>query len=207
MLNKKINEIETDEEFAEFSTILTKIKNSHAVATIKQATIKPDGNYAYMDLQQAVAKTRTLVQIDGGYLYITLQNIRRVDVKKIKNYWEMVLQRGTVNFAKGKENDYLFAFDIIKEELQAGFVYNLSAMQPIFASSDGDDDLKFVFPLQNAWCGTNEVSIYDIEYEEAMRDENENNIYDESNYDDEDFDYDEEAEEENEEIIGNDEYL
>lgn len=203
---RRLVDIETKEEFAELSEILAKVRNAHAVGTIKQAALKENGEYSYIDLQQDVTETRTILQIEGSYFYVTIENIRRNSVRKMKTMWNTVLQRGTQQFEKGKANDYLFTIDIVHNELEKGLVYSVSAVQPIFVSSDGDTDLKFVFPLDCARCSKDEVSMYDIEYEEAIREESGNDVYNFKNEDEDDEESNEESAEESEDFISNDKY-
>lgn len=209
MINKRLVELETKDDFAELTEILSKVHNAHAVGTIKQAAIDKNGEYSYIDLQQDVAESKTIFQINGDYFYITIQNLRRTDVKKMKTHWNTVLQRGTQQFKKGKENDYIFTIDVIQNELQVGFVYGISAAQPIFVSSDGDTDLVFVFPMENVMCSKSELSMYDIEYEESVREDSQNDVYNfkgeqEEEEKEEEFD---ETLDEAKEIISNDKYI
>lgn len=203
---KRLIDIESPEELNEFSEILSKISNSNIVGTLKQVLARPDGLYNYTDLQQAVSDSKVLVQIANGYLYITVQNLRRVDVRKLKTMWNTVLARGTQQFRKGQANDYIMVVDIVKDELQKGFVYCITAAQPIFVSGDGDNDLVFVFPLENARCSKDEVSIYDVDYEVALREESGNDVYN-FNEDTDDDEGSEDTFDENSDIIDNSKYI
>lgn len=188
---RKLTELETDKDFEEFSLILSKLHDSHAVITMKQAVQRKDGEYNYVDLQQTVAENQTLVQINGQYMFITLRNARRKSSQKARVMWNTVLQRGTNQFKKGEANDYILVVDMCRSELEKGVAYCLSGFQPIFMSSEGDNDLTFVFTIGSAACGIEEVSMYDIEYELENEEESSlNTDADEGDYSDEPDDLD-----------------
>lgn len=204
---KKLIELETDKDFEEFQEILSKVHEGHVLGTLKQVVAKPDGSYNYVDLQQNVAESKPILQVNGNYFYITIQNLRRVDARKIQTMWNMVLQRGTGRFAKGEANDYVLTVDVIRNELQKGFVYCISAVQPIFVSGDGSNDLTLAFELTNVRCAKDEVSQYDVDYEAALREESGNEVYKISTYEDDFADNGEEERfDENDDIVSNDEY-
>ena len=204
---KRLIDLQTPEDFSEFSEILSKISDSNIVGTLKQVAARPDGLYNYTDLQQAVADSKVVVQIDNGYLYVTVQNLRRVDVRKLKTMWNTVLTRGTQQFRKGLANDYIMVIDIIKDELQKGFVYCITAAQPTFVSGDGDNDLMFAFSLENARCSKDEVSQYDVEYEAALREESGNEVYNFNDDVDDDNNNSEDTFDENSDIIDNSSFI
>lgn len=77
---RKLTELSTDSDFEEFSTILSKLHDSHAVITMKQAVQRKDGEYNYVDLQQTVTENRTTVQINGQFVFITLHNSRELHI-------------------------------------------------------------------------------------------------------------------------------
>lgn len=205
---KKLIELETDKDFEEFQEILSKVRDGHVVGTLKQVVTKPDGSYNYVDIQQNVAESKAILQINGNYFYVTIQNLRRVDVRKIQTMWNMVLQRGTGRFVKGEANDYVMTVDVVRDELEKGFVYCITAVQPIFVSGDGSNDLTIVFELGNVRCAKDEVSLYDVEYEAAIREESGNEVYKTSTYEDDFADENEDDSfDENEDIVSNDGYM
>lgn len=203
---KKLTELETDKDFEEFGEILSKVSNGNIIGTLRQVVTKPDGSgYNYVDVQQAVSQSKTLVQVNENYLYITVQNVRSDDVRKIQTMWNMVLQRGTQCFVKGKANDYMLTVDLVRNELETeGRVYCISAIQPVFMSSEGNRDLTVVFAFDNVRCAKDEVSMYDVEYEAAIREESGNDVYKISDSDDEDAES--EGYDENDGVLNTDEY-
>lgn len=204
---KKLVELETDRDFEEFQEILAKVREGHVVGTLRQVAAAPNGGYNYVDLQQNVVESNAVLRINGNYFYVTIQNIRRVDVRKLQTMWNMVLQRGTKQFSKGEANDYLLTVDILRDELHKGFVYCVSAVQPILASGEGDNDLTLVFELGNVRCSKDEISQYDVDYEAALREESGNEVYKFHTYEDDFTDDKEDAFSENDDIVNNDEYI
>ena len=212
----RLIDLETDEEFAEFDEILTKVRSGNIVGTLRQAVKKPNNGesgdedpsaveYTYVDLQQAVSSAKTLVQINGNYLYITVQDVHNEDIRKILTMWNMILQRGTQRFLKGEANDYLLTIDLVRDEVEKeGITYCISAIQPIFATNENSRVLTFVFELANVRCTKDEVSIYDVEYEASLREASGDDVYKISaDYEDEDED---EGFEENTDVLNNDRY-
>ncbi len=201
---KRLIDLSTDEEFAELAEILAKAREGHSVGTMKQVVqnVGTEG-YRYVDLQQNTSESSTILQVNGDYFYVTIQRQTRIDVRKFRTMWNTVLQRGTLQFTKGLPNDYIFVLEVGKSEMDKGYVYCVSAVQPIFVTSDGDMDLTFVFPLENVSCAKEEISVYDVEYEASMREESGNSAYA--------FDFDEDEDEpenfeENEEVLKTDEF-
>lgn len=84
---RKLTELSTDSDFEEFSNILSKLHDSHAVITMKQAVQRKDGEYNYVDLQQTVTENRTTVQINGQFVFITLHSQKK-EFSEGKNYVE-----------------------------------------------------------------------------------------------------------------------
>lgn len=204
---RKLTELETEKDFAELEEILSKVRDGNIVGTMRQA-VKHDGEYSYIDIEQAVSQSEAIVYINEGFLYITVQNVRSEQVRKIKSMWNMVLQRGTQRFVKGEANDYLLAIDLICNELEGkGLVYCISGVQPAFVSSESNRTLMLVFPFDNVRCAKDEVSMYDVEYEAALREESGNDVYKMDKYDEDDEDDENgEAYEENNDFIGTNEY-
>ena len=207
---KRLIDLETDKEFAELSEILSKVRDGHVVATMRQAVQRTDGSFAYIDVQQSVAETKVFTQVNGGFFYLTLQNLRRTDVRQILTMFQTVLQRGTQNYKKQQANDYFLTIDLVRNEIEKGVAYALSAASPIFASGEGSSDLMLVFEHQNIRCEKAEVSLYDVEYEKAIREESSNKVYAFGTVDDEEAPDNEEYTGEefvsNEEILDNSKY-
>lgn len=196
---KKLIELETDEEFKELEEILSKVSNGQIVATLRQAVPNPNGTFNSLDVQQVVANTASLVQINDEYIYFTLRNLNRVDVRKVHNLWNIVLQRGTQRFTQGLENDYWLTVDVVHHDEKEGIMYLISGVQPVFASSDNSTDLTLVFGINNVRCNKETVSVYELDYEIALREESENEVYD---FEDED-DLVENGYDENNELLDN----
>lgn len=199
----RLTELKTDQDFEMFSEILDKIRDANIVATIKQVLVRQDGTFNYMDVRQTVSEAKASVQVNNGYLYVVAQNVRKLDVRRLKDMWSTVVARGTSQFTKGQPNDYCLTIDITKDELQQGYVYCLTGVQPIFVSSDGDNDLTFVFSFDNVRCAKDEVSPYDVDYEVALREQAQDSAY---QYDD-DEDEDDTTFDENDELLNNDDLL
>lgn len=199
---KKLVDFGTQEDFLLFAKIIKKVAEGNIVATIKQVSKNGD-DYTFFDVQQTVAQTKVSVQINGDYVYFTANNLMRTDVRKLKTLWNTVLQKGTQCFEKGEENKYLFQIDVLKNELEKGFVYSITGVQPIFVSGDGDKDLTFVFNINDVRCSEDEITMYDVEYEQSMRDASEDEVH--RFEDTEEDDNVEETEED--ELLSNDKYL
>lgn len=203
---RKLTELETEEDFAELEEILSKVRSGNIIGTIRQA-IKHDDEYSYIDIEQAVSESEPIVYINEEFLYITVQNVRSEQVRKIRTMWDMVLQRGTQRFVKGEANDYLLTIDLVRNELEGkGLVYCISAVQPVFVSNENNRTLMFAFPINSVRCSKDEISIYDVEYEAALREESGNDLYNMDIYNDEEDEENSETYEENKDIIGTDEY-
>lgn len=173
----RLTEFNTDEDFEMFREVLEKASQGHIVATLKQAMKHPDGGYNYLDMEQYVANQQGFIQVNGEFVYITLHNMTKPDCKKIKSMYNIMLQHGTQMFGKGEANDYVLLIDIAHNELEKGYTYIFSCLQPIFVSGDGDDDLTLVFAINNVLCGKESVSMYDVEYEKDMREAREDEVH------------------------------
>lgn len=203
---KRLIELETDEDFAEYREILEKARNGHTVGTLKQVMHNPETDqYSYIDLQQNTAESSAVVQVNENYFYVTLQRQTRTDVRKIRNMWNTMLSRGTLQFSKGLANDYLLTIDVGYTDFDKGIAYVLSAVQPIFVTNEGDMDLTFVFPIENVRCAKEEISVYDIDYEVAMRNESGDKAY-AFDFDEDEDEFEETDADENEEFLNNDSF-
>lgn len=167
----RLVDIATDEDKALYREVLEKIKDGHVVGTLKQAIANPNGGYNYADLQQEVTRQQSIIQINGKYVYFTLMNLMKSEALKFHSIQRIVLGRGTHKFEKGEPNDYIYAVDLILNELELGWVYMLTGLQPIFMSSETEKDLTFVFDIEDVRCMKEPVTIYDVEYEQSIRDE------------------------------------
>lgn len=174
---KRLIDLETDVEFQELKEILEKVRSGNILGTIRQAVIKPDGSYDYLDLQQIVGNVSCLFQMNGDYFYITARNVGRATIGRLESMWNIVLQRGTLKFQNGEANDYVFSIDIAKDEAEKGYFYCISAVQPIFMSKESSDSLTFVFSMNNVRCIKEEASIYDIDYDLELRKEENSDVY------------------------------
>lgn len=186
---KRLIDLETDSEFQELKEVLEKVRSGNILGTMKQAVATPDGNYSYIDLQQIVGTANCLFQMNGDYFYITAQHVGRATVGRMKSMWNTVLQRGTQKFQNGEANDYIFAIDVAKDESEHGYFYCISAAQPIFMTKESSDSITFVFSMNNVRCVKEEASIYDVEYDVALREEADSDVY---QFDIGDFDDEEE---------------
>lgn len=201
---KKLTELATDADFEELEEILSKVSNSNIVGTLRQA-VEHNGEYNFVDIEQAVSESKTVISINEGFIYFAVQNVQNESVRRIQSMWDIVLQRGTGRFVKGEANDYVLTVDLVCNELEGkGLVYCISAIQPVFVSSDNTRTLMLAFPLENARCAKDEVSLYDVEYEAALREESGNEVYKvgtggEDNEDNNAYD-------ETDDFIGTDEY-
>jgi hypothetical protein len=82
-----------------------------------------------------------------------------------------------MKFKQAEANDYLLTVDVGYSDDRIGIVWLISAVQPIFASSDGDRDLTLVFSLENVRCEKSEYDVYDIDYELEVEKRSGDNIY------------------------------
>lgn len=198
---KKLVDFETQDDFLDFAKIIKKVANGDMVATIKQVAKNGD-TYNFFDVQQVVAQTKNSVQINGDFVYFVANDLMRTDVRKLKTLWNTVLQKGTQCFAKGEENSYLFQIDILKNEIEKGFVFSITGVQPIFVSGDGDKDLTFVFNINDVRCSEDAITMYDVEYEQLMRDASEDEVHRFVSTEEDDI-----VEELEDELLSNNEYL
>lgn len=174
---KRLIDLETDSEFQEFKEILSKVRAGNIIGTMKQAVSKGNGEYNYVDLQQIVGKATCIFQANGDYFYATVQGAGRATIDRLQSMWNTVLQRGTNRFLENQANDYIFTIDFAKDESEKGFFYCLSAVQPIFMSKAGNNSIMFVFSMNNVRCAKEEASIYDLDYEVALREESGSDVY------------------------------
>lgn len=203
---KRLTELETKEDFAELEEILSKVRSGNIIGTMRQA-VKHNDEYSYVDIEQAVSESEAIVYINEGFLYVVVQNVRNEQVRKIRTMWNMVLQRGTQRFVSGEANDYLLTIDLVCNELEGkGLVYCISAVQPVFVSSESNRALTLVFPINSVRCAKDEISLYDVEYEAALREESGNDVYNMDKYVGDEDDEGSDTYEENNDIIGTDEY-
>lgn len=173
----KLIDLTTDEDFEMYREVISKISNGNIVATLKQAIPHPDGGYTHVDIEQYVAVQKSIVQINGEFVYVTVRDMETPDCKKIKSMFNVMLQHGTQQFERGAANDYVLTIEVACNELHIGYTYILSCIQPIFISGDGDEDLTLVFLVGNVLVGKEAVSIYDVEYEMDMREAREDNVH------------------------------
>ena len=173
----KLIDLTTDEDFEMYREVISKISNGNIVATLKQAIPHPDGGYTHVDIEQYVAVQKSIIQINGEFVYVTVRDMETPDCKKIKSMFNVMLQHGTQQFEKGAANDYVLTIEVACNELHIGYTYILSCIQPIFISGDGDEDLTLVFLIGNVLVGKEAVSIYDVEYEMDMREAREDNVH------------------------------
>lgn len=167
---KRLIDLQTNEDFAELTQILERLRHSDVVASLKQVMKKPDGTYAYVDLQKMVVETANpLLQMNGKWFYLTMQSVNDNNTRKMHSMWNTVLQKGTQQNKAGKPNDYMMVIDIVRSDLEdgqsSGYVYCITGIQPVFCSPDGKGNLMFVFEIEDITCSKDAISAAELEFE------------------------------------------
>ncbi len=185
---KRLVDLQTDAEFAELSQILERVRHGDLVATLKQVVKKPNGEYGYIDLQkQAVNGINTILQSNDKWFYVTVQNVNDVNVRRLQSMWQTVLQRGTQQNKSGAANDYLMVLDVVRTDIKdgadEGFIYGITALQPVFGHADGRSNLMFCFEMGDVSCSKEAFNTAEIEFEISEREASGDVPY----IDDEDF--------------------
>lgn len=167
---KRLIDLSSNEDFAELSQILERLRHGDVVATLKQVMKKPDGSYAYVDLQKMVVeKANPLLQMNGKWFYLTMQSINDNNTRKMHSMWNTVLQKGTQQSKAGKPNDYMMVIDVVRSDLEdgqaKGFVYCITAIQPVICSPDGKGNLAFVFEIEDITCAKDTITAEELEFE------------------------------------------
>lgn len=173
---KALIQLETDKEFSTFAEILRKIvENGKIVACIKQYIEDEDGyQQEEATIQRVVLEQGATVQVEGKLVYVTIQGLRKENVRKVQALWKTVVARGQSQFLKKQANDYYLTLDCVAIDEDAGFSYGFFGLHtPPFASSDGDDDLCFAFDLADCAVDKSHYNAHDAEYY-AMVDAEEN---------------------------------
>lgn len=162
---RQIIDMETDEDFEDFHTIMDKVRGGCVVATLKQLNAE-NGNF--IDLSSVVVNRPAIINITTEALYIAIPNMSANDTRRVRGLYTTYLQRATERVSQELPNDFVLMIDSVKsKEENDKYVYYLNGYNPLFASSDGDKDLWFVFPIDRAGYGKDEVSLYDIDVELA----------------------------------------
>ncbi|MBR0542344.1 MAG: hypothetical protein IJK26_09090 [Clostridia bacterium] len=150
--------------------VLEHMPSAKVIARIQQAVKKGDG-YEFNDLQVGGAETPVTIELryDNLSVYITARDLKRNNVTKMQNMFRSVLNRGTKRSLEGEANDYRFVLDCITILKSKGKSYCFGIDKtPLFASSDGDDDLTFLVPMSNCYIDISNYSEKDADYE-AMK--------------------------------------
>ncbi len=177
---KRILELETDEEYAEFGEVLDKVNKGNMVCTLKQAIYSPKtDSYEYVDLRQIVTKSKVFAQVNSDYFYATVSDMRKTETYAVKELFNIVIQHGTQKYKKAEANDYLLVINIgnSNDLSSTGYIYTITGLQPIFVSGDGDRDLTLVFDLEKVYYSKDKVDIYEVEYNVAERREKGDDAY------------------------------
>lgn len=167
---KAITELDLDNptEVKALKTVLQKIVAGKIIVTVKQMI--DDGNEIKSnDIQTAVAETGTMIYLKDNLAYITVRNLKRSNVKQLQNLWKTVLQRGTLQFQKGEACDYYMTTDCIyiDEYRHKSYLFGCFST-PLFCSSDGDEDLMMVVPINDCFISIDRYSEQEADYE-AMK--------------------------------------
>lgn len=169
---KKLVELDMDNERdrTALSTVLEKLSSAHLIVNLVQV-VEKNGEYEHNTLQTAVAQTPCHAQIalESGLAYITARNLKNTNVQKIKTLYETVLDRGTKRLLECQANDYYLEGQCVTIDKRKGksYMYGFETT-PLFASSDGDEDLKFAYPLTEGYISIDKYSEKDADYE-AMK--------------------------------------
>lgn len=186
---KSITDLNLDDakERKALSLVLTNIASGQIIATIKQL-VESDGKYNSRDIQTAVANTGTMVDISGNLAYITVRNLNKNEVKQIRNLWQTVIHRGTVQMKeKGEDNDYYMTIDClcVDKKKKKSYLFGCYST-PLFCSSDGDTDLWFAVNIEDCFISIDPYSEQETDYEMQKQIDRGNTIVPAHSDDDED---------------------
>lgn len=202
----RIIEANETEELSELRTVLQKTQLCDAVATLKQFLTLRDGTMNNVEVKQETTPVETTVFLDDNLVRVTLKATidKSKDILRLRSMWDIALQRGTQKALEGKPNDYAVVLDLVKPELEDSRVYVLSFFRPLFMSTE-EDELVLLFDASSAYFGIEEMTLGEVEYEEELLARDEPDSRDAGVADD----YDDEVgdSEENEDVIGNDQFL
>lgn len=163
-------DMENERDRNALSTVLEKLPSAHFIVNMVQV-VEKNGEYEHNTLQTVVAETpcHAQISIEKGLAYITACNLKNANVQKIKTLYDTVLDRGTKRLLECKSNDYYLEGQCVTIDKRKGksYMYGFE-MTPLFASSDGDKDLKFAYPLNEGYISIDKYSEKDADYE-AMK--------------------------------------
>ena len=159
-----------EKDVAALRAVLRSMSLASIVAIIQQA-IKKGDDYEFKDIQVAVAQTPITVDLDNEHrlAHITARDLRKSNVRKIQRLFKTVRDRGTKRFLDAEANDYLLQIKCVYIDKRHSKSYMFFCDNtPVFASSDGDDDLQFVIPFEDCHIDISAYSDKDADYE-AMK--------------------------------------
>lgn len=165
----RLVELKTDEDFNELSLTLEKLRHSDMVVTLKQSLASSDGTYAFTDIQKDVIEdANPLIQINGKWVYMTVQGIFRDNARKVQSMFSTFVQRGTLKAKNGGNNDYVMMVDVVRADINdgsgAGLVYCISAIAPVIGSTDSKGNYTLVFEVSDVCIDKEVTTIEEIEF-------------------------------------------
>lgn len=199
-------EINDEATLRDFNECLEKCTECDALATLKQAAQRADGELNVVDLQQVVVEVRTAVNVNDNtnLVYVDL-NGDRTQMRKIRELWEAANKRGTMCKNQGKPNDYLFVIDLIYQDMAQYKLYCLSFLNPWFMSTE-EKGICFALPYENFKFGIEETSCDEMNYEDLEYQERNGRQLAYEDDEDEEYDGGEEYDDGSENFINTDDY-
>ena len=166
-------EAQQQKELKAFDQVLHKTSVGKKVFVLKQGgKVGEDeyGNDIYdgKDLEVCTTDSPSIIGIDGTMLVLSIQNLKRKDVKAIQNLWKTVYQRGKARALEGKPNDYYLTLDIVTIEEHRKLQFTFGCYKtPLFCSSDGDEDLKLMYFTEECFIDISPFNKAEAEYQAA----------------------------------------
>lgn len=146
-------------------TVLQKVTAGKVVASIKQAVKKGD-DYSIRMVQTVVTEMGALISKDGEFIYFTIRDLKRHNVKQVQTLWKTVLRRGMNQFENGEANDYVLTVDCVYIDEDKAKIFSFGSHRtPLFCSSDGDDDLTLVVPAESCYISIDNYDAKELAYE------------------------------------------
>lgn len=145
--------------------VIQKVAIGKVVTTIKQA-VKKDNDYVFKTIQSAVTEMGALISMNGNYIYISIRDLKRHNVKQVQTMWKTVLKRGINQYIKGEANDYFMTIDCVTIDKEQSKIFSFGSLEtPVFCSSDGDDDLTLAVPFDKCYISIDNYNAREIAYE------------------------------------------
>jgi len=152
-------------------TVIQKAAIGKVVASVKQ-TIQKGDDFDIKMIDTAVTEAGALISLNGEYLYFTIRDLKRHNVKRVQALWKTVLKRVINRFEEGEANDYFMTVDCVTIDEGKSKVFTFGCLDtPVFCSSDGDDDLTMAVKLADCYISIDRYNAKEIAYEAIKAEE------------------------------------